>query len=120
MVTWSINAGDIELDVVGRISQIIGKDKLSQLVKEVLLIEADDRGLGASIGKTGFDITSEVYEGIRRFITIQNKSPYKREDTESIKEIQNLEVLNRSKISLQFRLTIKSKAGDVVMEEVGL
>ncbi len=120
MKTWQMQVGDIEFNEVGRITELSSIDKLSQLIKEVLLVEADDRGFGASIGKTGFDVTSEVYEGVRRCIVIQNKSPYKRENDEQIKEIQNLEVVNRSKTNLQFKLAIKSKVDAVVTVEVGL
>lgn len=120
MLTWRVSAGDVEFDAVGRVALIIDTEKLSQLIQEILLVESDDRGFGASIGKTGFDVTSEVYEGIRRCISLQNKSPYKREGAEEIKEIQNLEVVNRAKTSLQFKLAIKSKADIVVIEEVGL
>lgn len=111
MITWKISDGDIEFDGVGRPLEVSGKDLLSQLVKEVLLLETDSRGFGGSLGKTGFDVSIEIHEAVSRWLKLQKKSRYIRSSEEQIQGILFLNIVERTGTMVRFSLGIVSKSG---------
>lgn len=122
METWRIEEGDVEFDEVGRVVTVSDKELLSQLVKQLLLTETDHRGFGASLGQTGFDITIEIQEAVRRWLRLQKKTRYPRPKAALLRGIKFLTILERRKTAVRFRLGILSEGGEeeVLVEEVEL
>jgi len=114
MKTWKIDNGDIVLDSVGKIELISGKEKLSQLIKEMLMSEIDNRGFGASLGKSGFGVDTEIYDALDRLKVLQDASEYDRDEDELFGEVVSLSV-SEDKVNVSFSLEVLSIKGEKVV-----
>ncbi len=109
MIIWEIKDKDIIFDSIGRPKVVSDVELLTQLTRQMLLMETDKRGFGANLGKTGFDITVEIHEAVRRWLMIQNKSKFIRDI--KLYKIEFLDVIQRDKTSVKFSLSILSNKG---------
>jgi len=123
MKTLKIDRGDLVLKS-GRFEYVEGKDKVGQIVGELLLIEKLENGFGAGIinrlgNITGDDAISLIRDGIRMYKKLQDKSLwYKYMSVDEI--IGSIEKLNAwvKKTNVVFELEI-SNGKNAIIEIVG-
>lgn len=127
--TFKMVDGDLFFDVNGRLEPIIGFDKVSQDLAEVLLTEFDvGRDFGSELNATDASpvfnvsqaqVSSYVLDAVERLRNLQRTNPTTTAE-EEIASIDAVEVFKNDQTEVTFGLAVSTTAGPQVQSSVSL